>query len=124
MNVHSQFFFLNSLHVCRNLLQEIAKNLYKGSDKKYHEVLKDHIKKNNTLSEEDKNFLENDVTFLVHSLNKGPHDKSISQDEAEELFVRTCLCLKKILRNLSKSSNSWDTSVKLMDESYENLECT
>ena len=86
-----------------NLLKETAENLKPGVHKKYYDVLKDFII-NSSLSKENKKLLEQDIAVVIDPLNKGAHDKPVSRKQAEELFIRVCLCLSKIieLKKMSK----------------------
>ena len=86
----------NILVTCRNLLKETAETLKPQSKQKYYDVLKDFVK-NSSLSKEDKVLLEQDIVVVVDPLNKGAHDKPVSRKKAEELFIRVCLCLSRII---------------------------
>ena len=86
----------NVLVTCRNLLKETAETLKPGSNDKYYNTLKNLVE-TSTLSKEDKKLLEQDITTLINPLNEGAHDNLVSRKKAEELFIRTSLCLSKII---------------------------
>lgn len=87
----------NVLVTCRNLLKETAETLKpEDSSKRYYDILKS-IVKNSSLSDKDKLLLEQDITALIDPLNEGAHDKDVYRQTAEELFIRTCLILSKII---------------------------
>ncbi len=87
----------NVLVTCRNLLKETAETLKpKSNNKKYYDTLKS-IVKDSSLSQTDKSLLEQDITVLIDPLNEGAHDRPVSRKNAEELFIRVCLFLSKII---------------------------
>ena len=86
----------NVLVTCRNLLKETAETLKPKSNEKYYDILK-NIVKNSSLEKTDKKLLEQDITVLIDPLNEGAHDQPIPKKKAEELFIRVCLCLSKII---------------------------
>ena len=94
----------NILATCRNLLIESAGTINPQSHEKYYNVLKQFVQ-DSSLSKEDKALLEQDITVLIDPLNEGTHNKPVSREKAEELFIRVCLCLSKIieLKKIDKS---------------------
>ena len=86
----------NVLVTCRNLLKETAETLKPNFNEKYYDILK-NVVRNSSLSKTDKSLLEQDITVLIDPLNEGAHDQPVSRKKVEELFVRVCLCLSKII---------------------------
>ena len=86
----------NVLVTCRNLLKETAETLEPNSNEQYYDILK-NVVNNSSLSKTDKSLMEQDITVLIDPLNEGAHDRPVSRQKAEELFIRVCLCLSKII---------------------------